>query len=66
MFNVDVKNKRKHTLTPDGFEVVPLLDEQHELDENRKLNEDRDFDINSGAELLIFHLFDLPYRLKNV
>lgn len=66
MFDVDVKNKRGHTLSPNGFNVVPLLDDKHILELNHTLNGDRDFNVNSGIELLFFHLFALPYRLEDV
>ncbi|MFP7414373.1 hypothetical protein [Priestia filamentosa] len=64
--NVEIENKRNNRLSPEGFEVVPLLDNQHVISETYRLNQDRDFDASSGAELFFFYLFGLPYRVEKV
>ncbi|AKO92717.1 hypothetical protein BEH_11805 [Priestia filamentosa] len=64
--NVEIENKRNNKLNPNGFEVTPLLDIQHVIDTTYKLNQARDFDMNSGVELFFFYLFNLPYHIKKV
>ncbi|MDT3762960.1 hypothetical protein [Priestia filamentosa] len=64
--NVDIENKRNNKLSLEGFEVIPLLDNQHVISETYKLNQDRDFDTASGVELFFFYLFGLSYRVEKV
>ncbi|RAS75254.1 hypothetical protein [Priestia endophytica] len=64
--NVDIENKRNNKLSLGGFEVIPLVDNEHVISETYKLNQDRDFDTASGAELFFLYLFGLPYRVEKV